>query len=112
MLIEGRPVTIATRRFANPGPNSGLDSERICGACDEIAQAYGVHPVMVGRWKKEIIERVSALFEAKRGPKPVDQTSSEDWLYGEIGRWKMEVDWLEKFELWRRDWAGSRATPR
>jgi hypothetical protein len=37
-----------------------------------------------------------ALFDAKRGPKPVDETSSEDKLYGEIGRLKMDVDWLKK----------------
>ena len=36
------------------------------------------------------------VFEVKRGPKPVDENSSEDRLYGEIGRLKMEVDWLKK----------------
>jgi hypothetical protein len=50
---------------------------------------------MVGQWKKEILEQAKALFEVKRGPKPVDE-SSEDRLYGEIGRLKMEVDWLKK----------------
>lgn len=35
-------------------------------------------------------------FDAKRGPKPVDESSPEDKLYGEIRRLKMQVDWLEK----------------
>ena len=55
-----------------------------------------VHPVLVGQWKKEILENAGALFDTKRGPKPIDESSPEDKLYGEIGRLKMEVDWLKK----------------
>ena len=62
----------------------------------EIAQAYGVHPQLVGQWKKEILESAGALFEAKRGPKPVEDKSGEDRLYSEIGRLKMENEWLKK----------------
>jgi hypothetical protein len=35
------------------------------------------------------------VFDNKRGPKPADH-SNEDVLYGEIGRLKMELDWLKK----------------
>jgi transposase len=48
------------------------------------------------QWKKEILENVSILFESKRGPKPLEQSSPEDKLYSEIGRLKMEADWLKK----------------
>jgi transposase len=53
----------------------------------------GVHPVMVGQWKKEILERAGTLFEDKRGPKPEEMHKSEERLYGETGRLKMELDW-------------------
>ena len=36
------------------------------------------------------------MFDAKRGPKSVDPSSSSDRLYSEIGRLKMELDWLKK----------------
>lgn len=62
----------------------------------EIAQLYGVHPQLVGQWKKEILESAGALFEVKRGPKPAKDKSDEERLYGEIGRLKMENDWLKK----------------
>lgn len=55
-----------------------------------------MHPVLVGQWKKEILDNAAALFDAKRGPKPVDESSPEDKLYSEIGRLKMQVDWLKK----------------
>jgi hypothetical protein len=35
------------------------------------------------------------VVDHKRGPKPADH-SNEDVLYGEIGRLKMELDWLKK----------------
>ena len=74
----------------------GLEAVRGVKTVSEIAQAYSVHPQLVGQWKKEILESAGALFESKRGPKPAEDKSDEDRLYGEIGRLKMEVDWLKK----------------
>ncbi|WP_208281770.1 IS3 family transposase [Massilia oculi] len=74
----------------------GLEAVRGVRTITEIAQAYSVHPQLVGQWKKEILESAGALFETKRGPKPAEDKSGEDRLYGEIGRLKMENDWLKK----------------
>jgi transposase len=63
---------------------------------NELAQEYGVHPTQVGQWKKELAEQASSLFEGKRGPKPVDAKSDPERLYTEIGRLKVELDWLKK----------------
>ena len=74
----------------------GLEALRGVKTIDEIGQEYGVHPVQVGQWKKEIQARAASLFDSKRGPKPVEEQSSPERLYGEIGRLKMELDWLKK----------------
>lgn len=75
----------------------GLEAVRGVKTISEIAQEHGVHPVLVGQWKKEILESASTLFESKRGPKPAkDNKEKEDRLYSEIGRLKMEADWLKK----------------
>jgi transposase-like protein len=58
---------------------------------NEIAQECGVHPTQVGLWEKELQEQAAGLFEAKRGPKPVDQSASPERLYSEIGRLKILV---------------------
>ena len=63
---------------------------------NEIGLEFGVHPVQVGQWKKEIQEQVSTLFDGKRGPKPVADHQEPDRLYSEIGRLKVELDWLKK----------------
>jgi len=63
----------------------GLEAGRGLTTVTEIAQVYGVHPELVSQWKKEILENSSGLFDVKSGPKPVDESSAEDKLYGEIG---------------------------
>ena len=49
----------------------GLEAVRGVKTINEIAQAYGIHPVQVGQWKKEIQEQAKTLFEGRRGPTPV-----------------------------------------
>lgn len=63
---------------------------------NEIAQEFGVHPTQVGQWKKDLQAQAASLFNAKRGPQPIDPSSSPERLYSEIGRLKMELDWLKK----------------
>lgn len=74
----------------------GLEAIHGVKTVNEIGQAYGVHPVQVSQWKKAIVEQAGTLFEGKRGPKPVAEKDAPDRLYGEIGRLKMELDWLKK----------------
>jgi len=74
----------------------GLEALRGAKTINEIGLAYGVHPVQVGQWKKEIQEQAKTLFEGKRGPKPMADHQEPDRLYSEIGRLKVELDWLKK----------------
>jgi hypothetical protein len=41
-------------------------------------------------------EQASGIFDAVRGPKPADPSSSPERLYSELGRLKMELDWIKK----------------
>ena len=64
---------------------------------NELAQEFGVHPTQVSMWKKELQEQATTLFETKRGPKTVaDPSANLERLYSEIGRLKMDLDWLKK----------------
>jgi transposase len=74
----------------------GLEALRGLKTLNEIGQEYGVHPIQVGQWKKEIQEQAAKLFEGKRGPKAVKGPGDQERLYSEIGRLKMELDWLKK----------------
>ena len=74
----------------------GLEAIRGVKTINQIAQEYGVHPVQVGQYKKQILAEASQLFEGKRGPKPISEHSEPERLYSEIGKLKMELDWLKK----------------
>ena len=64
---------------------------------NEIAQQFEVHPSQVAQWKKELQEQAVDVFEGKRGPKPtIHSEASSERLYSEIGRLKMELDWIKK----------------
>ena len=74
----------------------GLEAIRGVKTANEIVQDHGVHPAQVGQWKKEILEQAGTLFEIKRGRKRGEEQAEPDRLYSEIGRLKMELDWLKK----------------
>jgi len=74
----------------------GLEAVRGVKTINEIGQEYSVHPVQVSQWKKAIQEQASTLFEGKRGPKPVAAYREPERLYSEIGKLKVELDWLKK----------------
>jgi transposase len=62
---------------------------------NEVASKYEVHPVQVSQWKKELLENIGGIFEGKRPKKP-EENPTDSKLYEEIGRLKIEVDWLKK----------------
>ena len=74
----------------------GLEALRGVKTLNAIGQQYGVHPVQIGQWKKEIQEQAKTLFEGKRGPKPIAEHREPELLYSEIGKLKVELDWLKK----------------
>lgn len=73
-----------------------LEAIRGVKTVTEIAQEFGVHPTQVGQWKKVLQEQASGVFDAVRGPAPTDPSASSERLYSEIGRLKMDLDWLKK----------------
>ncbi len=46
----------------------GLEAIYGVKTVNEIGQAYGVHPVQVGQWKKAILDQAGMFFEGKRDP--------------------------------------------
>jgi len=61
----------------------------------QLAAKFGVHTGQVTAWKKQLLEGVPDLFVDRRG-KQNDASMDEEALYEQIGRLKMEVEWLKK----------------
>jgi putative transposase len=64
---------------------------------NEIAGRYQVHPNQVRNWKKKLTENGAAVFERKQNQQnQKDLEEKEAELYEQIGRLKMELEWLKK----------------
>ena len=63
---------------------------------NQIASKYEVHAVQVSQWKKELLSNLASVFEGKRPQKPTDDQEDPAKLYEQIGRLKVENDWLKK----------------
>ena len=50
----------------------------------------------LGCGRRAIQEQARTLFEVKRGPQPMAEHKEPERLYSEIGRLKVELDWLKK----------------
>ena len=62
----------------------------------EIAAAFDIHPMQVSQWKKQLIDDGSDLFARKNKQKKSSDSPNEEQLYEQIGRLKMELEWLKK----------------
>ena len=74
----------------------GLEALKGIEPIHAIAAKYEVHPVQVSQWKKEVAERLPEVFARKPD---ADARDAKDWekeLFEEIGRLKMELEWLKK----------------
>jgi transposase len=91
-------MTKATRKIYAAQFKAKVALEAIQGiqTVNEIAQKHSVHPVQVSQWKKEVQEQAAKLFEKKRGKQKINDHERPEHLYSEIGRLKMELDWLKK----------------
>ena len=61
---------------------------------NQIAARYEVHPHQVTQWKQQLLQQAPAAFEQ---PAALSQDNSvEEELYAQIGRLKMQLEWLKK----------------
>ena len=63
---------------------------------NELAGHYGVHTTLIHAWKKQLITGAPGIFESPAKAASADAEARQAELFEQIGRLKMELEWLKK----------------
>lgn len=72
--------------------------DAICGlkTTAQLASDYQVHPVQISQWKRQVLDHLPEVFGREPGHAQRSEEELTAPLFQEIGRLKMELDWLKK----------------
>ena len=87
-----KPRTPRTAAFKKKVAIEALREDK---TLNQLASDHGVHPLQIGKWKKELIDGAESLFESKKVRKP-DESQDREALEKKVGRLTMENDFLKK----------------
>jgi len=64
----------------------------------QLASIHGVHPTQIHQWKRQLLDGAAGVFSAGAGAKrsQAEEPCSTAELFEQIGRLKMELEWLKK----------------
>lgn len=87
-----------TRRRFDAGFKAkvALEAVRELKTVSEIAKQFRVHPSQVGVWKKQLLSGAEQVFESPGAQAAKSDEPDAGELYEQIGRLKVELEWLKK----------------
>ena len=84
----------STRRRSRP--RSPWPPSRGTSTVNELAGHYGVHPTLIHGWKKQLLTGAEGVFGSPAQAASADAEARQAELFEQIGRLKMELEWLKK----------------
>jgi putative transposase len=90
-------VTIKRRRFSPEFKfRVALEAAKGQQTISELAGKHGVHPNQVSQWKRQLLDNGADVFGQNGHKEQQAQTAVQTELYEQIGRLKMELEWIKK----------------
>ena len=71
-----------------------LEAAKGTKTLSQLASETGVHPNQISHWKSQLLDHGASVFQPNGDQRQRTQTEAE--LYEQIGRLKMELEWLKK----------------
>ena len=62
----------------------------------ELASRHGVHPNLIGFWKKQAVEKLARVFDDKGADREAARAAEIEKLHAKIGELLVERDFLSK----------------
>ena len=87
-----------TRKQYSPKFKSRVAIEAIRGekTLSQLGSQFKVHPIQIAKWRKTALDQLPEVFVDGRTRKGRNGETDSEALYAEIGRLKVELDWLKK----------------
>ena len=63
---------------------------------NELASQFGVHPTLIHGWKKQLLSGAESVFATGAARVNHEGEALPAELYEQIGRLKMELEWVKK----------------
>ena len=84
------------RRSAEFKFKVALEAARGTKTLSELSSEYEVHTSQISEWKNQLLEDGAGIFSTSTARQQRDQEALQAELYEQIGRLKMELEWLKK----------------
>ena len=73
-----------------------LEAAKGTKTMSQLASETGVHPTQIGQWKRQLLEEGVEFFSHNGNGKEQREEKVAAELYEQIGRLKMELEWVKK----------------
>jgi len=73
-----------------------LDAAKGTKTLAELASQHGLHPSQISEWKQQLLQEGPSVFSTHTVRQQREQEVIQGELYEQIGRLKMELEWLKK----------------
>jgi transposase-like protein len=73
-----------------------LEAAKGQATLSELANKHGLHPNQISQWKRQLLDSGAELFSRNGSKEAQAQDAAQSDLYEQIGRLKMELEWLKK----------------
>lgn len=86
------------KRFHSPSFKAqvALDLIKEVESVSQICSKHSIHPTQAKKWKTQVLASLPTVFEDKFGNRLLEKDQLIEELYQQIGRQKVELDWLKK----------------
>jgi putative transposase len=73
-----------------------LEAAKGSKTLNELSSEYGLHPSQISEWKSRLLSEGAGIFGSNTAQEQRVQQALQTELYEQIGRLKMELEWLKK----------------